>query len=892
MFGAVAERVSGVVTRRPLLVIVVMVLLTGGMVVGMTQVDMENQTDIDTGVFEQTEVGQALSYTEDSYLNDEESTALSSVYLRPEDGNALSQSSLLAALEYQETVLGSGAVTSELIDGQAVTGPPNAVGRQLAGEDATVAEQQTAIETASDEAFTTAVREAYADPDRAGRYLPRSYEPGTAAAESLRMTFEFEQATVTQQQEPLPDSAAQRVLFETAQDSEALFTTGTFAQESFESAQIRDVFWLLVPPALLLVLAVLAVAYRDLVDILLGFVGVSVSLVWFFGILGWLGIPAGFASIVGPILILALSIDFGLHVFMRYREQREGTPAHTGERNEAGSEPGDSETSAESGDVGVQTAIYRSSRSVIVAFLLVAVTAGVGFMANITNPVGFIRAFGLVITLGVLGAVVVFVTLVPALKLSIDRLLERRGIDRRKAALGTTGRLRPLLSLGVSLARRGALVVVVLSVVAGGLGVLAYTDLDRQGFQQDLADEDNWQTELPDPVGWNAHETDYRQNLDYVRANYQSDDERERATAFLVRGNVTNATALQQLHAGTTAARESTITFEQGGSVPVLSPLALIRRGAVANDAFAGLVAGVAESNDEFADLVATLTDEHGPFADAMETAQPAPVKDGDPTILYDALYDQAPEETGDVLERTDGEYRSMRLLVPIDQETGINERGEAVHAIAEVIERNGLSVVPVDFATVSNAGLGEIADSILWTMLLAFGGVAVVLAGTYWVERRQLLLGVVTVIPIVLVVGLVFAGMYLFDVALTFITAFLVSITIGLGIDYNIHISDRFAQELDRGREPVAALETTVQGTGGALFGSVLTSSAAFATLLLHPSVVFQSFGLIVVLALVLSFVVSVLVLPSFLLLWARVGLHGALDRGPEDQATVSSQD
>jgi hypothetical protein len=92
-----------------------------------------------------------------------------------------------------------------------------------------------------------------------------------------------------------------------------------------------------------------------------------------------------------------------------------------------------------------------------------------------------------------------------------------------------------------------------------------------------------------------------------------------------------------------------------------------------------------------------------------------------------------------------------MRLLVPIDQETGINERGEAVHDIADVMEGNGLSVVPVDFATVSNAGLGEIADSILWTMLLAFGGVAVVLAGTYWVERRQLLLGVVTVVPIVL---------------------------------------------------------------------------------------------------------------------------------------------
>ena len=36
---------------------------------------------------------------------------------------------------------------------------------------------------------------------------------------------------------------------------------------------------------------------------------------------------------------------------------------------------------------------------------------------------------------------------------------------------------------------------------------------------------------------------------------------------------------------------------------------------------------------------------------------------------------------------------------------------------------RYDLSVVPIGFATVSNAGLGEIADSILRTMLIAFAG-------------------------------------------------------------------------------------------------------------------------------------------------------------------------
>ena len=837
-------RVADVVTRRPALVIAVMVILTAGVAVGMTQLNLADQTNIDTEVFESTEVGQALEYTNVRYASGEE-TAVSSVYVRPADGNALSRSSLVTALSYQQAVTDDPAVASELAGDPAVVGPPTFIGRHLAGSDASLDAQQAAIEAASDAKLAEAIAATLGDPDRAGRYLPRNYEPGSTAAESMRIQFSFEQAGVTQQQEPLPDSAAQEVLFETAQATDGVFTVGQPAQADWSSQQITDVFWLIVPPALLLVAAVLTVAYRDLVDVVLGIVGVGVSLVWFFGILGWLGIPAGFASIVGPILIVALSIDFGLHVFMRYREQRG---------------PEDS----------VQAAMRRSSRSVILAFLLVAVTAGVGFMGNVTNPVGFIRAFGVVIALGVLAAVLVFVTLVPALKVSVDAALERRGIDRRLAPLGTTGGLRGLLSAGVTLARRGAVAVVIVAVLVGGLGLMTYTDLDRQGFQEDFVDDGDWQTGLPEPIGWSAHETEYRQHLDYVRGAYQSDDDRERATSFLIRGDVTEPAALERVQIGVAEARESEITFVQGGVLATRSPLSLIERYVPRDPDLAAAVAGVAARDDTFEAVLTDRAETNSDLAAALGAVDPAPA--AELADVYDALYAAAPAEAATVLERTDGgRYESMRLIVPMEQGVDINERGAKVRAIANVIETDAADVVAVDFATVSNAGLGEIADSILWSMLLAFGGVAAVLAAMYRLERGTATLGIVTVVPIVLVVGFVFGGMYAVGIRLTFVTAFLVSITIGLGIDYNIHISDRFAQELAADRAPVDALTTTVRGTGGALFGSALTSSASFATLLLHPSVVFQSFGGIVVLALVLSFVLSVLLLPSLLLPWAR---------------------
>jgi len=201
---------------------------------------------------------------------------------------------------------------------------------------------------------------------------------------------------------------------------------------------------------------------------------------------------------------------------------------------------------------------------------------------------------------------------------------------------------------------------------------------------------------------------------------------------------------------------------------------------------------------------------------------------------------------------------------------------------------KTALSRTPIDFAIVSNAGLGAIADSIIVTMLLAFGGVTAALAAMYRLEPGQSSLEIVIVVPIFVVVGLVFGGMSLFGVPLTFVTAFLMSITIGLGIDYNIHVSDRFALERERGRDPTEALERTVEGTGGALLGSALTSGAAFATPLMHPSPVFSSFGFIVVAALALSFAVSVAVFPSLLLLWARyVEGQPATDPGAAEVTT-----
>jgi predicted RND superfamily exporter protein len=273
------------------------------------------------------------------------------------------------------------------------------------------------------------------------------------------------------------------------------------------------------------------------------------------------------------------------------------------------------------------------------------------------------------------------------------------------------------------------------------------------------------------------------------------------------------------------------------------------------------VIESVADRNPAFAETVAA--------ADSDDDGVP----DADLETVYGRLYELAPQQAARVVERTGGEYRSLRVVGPAESAGFTDDRVDDVQAAAAAVEGadSDLSATAISQATVLSSQLDTVTDGILRVLVLALGAVFVGLVAIFRYVHDSATLGVVTALPILMVTGLVVGGMYLLDVPLTLVTALLVSLVVGLGIDYNIHVSDRFQSELDRGNGPVAALETAVTGTGGALLGSTLTSAGAFAALLVHPHPQIQSFGILVALTLVTAFVVSVFVLPSLLVLWVR---------------------
>ena len=176
----------------------------------------------------------------------------------------------------------------------------------------------------------------------------------------------------------------------------------------------------------------------------------------------------------------------------------------------------------------------------------------------------------------------------------------------------------------------------------------------------------------------------------------------------------------------------------------------------------------------------------------------------------------------------------------------------------------------PISFAGLTGspytrqAGLDATTDSLQRAFLIAVAACLVVSI----VAMRSLRFGIVTIIPIGLVVAWLYGFMHVFGFGLNFITATIAAVSIGVGIDYSIHMTQRFRQELASVGERTHALRRAGEGTGLALVASAATSILGFAIMGFAPMPMFASYGILTAIMIFLALVAALLVLPSLLFL------------------------
>lgn len=864
------DRPVGLVTGRSKRVIAVLAVVT--LLVGAGAADLEETTEMELFAEEPPEV-EAERYVQEEFTPHDGNTTRLVVVAYDESGNVLERDSLLESLRYQQSLRENDTVGPTLAAEQPSLGVENLVataalqrergdreGDGAPPELPPLDEQAAQLESMSDRDVEAVVGRLL-DPDEPGRmtdtaleFVPGSYEPGSTEADG-RVTV------VTQETDGLVVSipelsgevrdaqVAADALASDAGEGYRLSGYGLMLVEEEES--LDDSLALAGPAALLFVLLTLAVVYRDALDLALGVVGILLVLVWTFGGMGWLGIEFSLMMLATPVLLVGLSVDYCIHVVMRYRESR------VDDRSVDGGEEGD-----EHSPDPARAAMHDALVGLGPALALVTVTAMLGFLSIRTSNVPALADFGVATAFGLLAALVVFGGLVPALKVELDGRLavrrESRGDGRAKRAFGTTGRIRDVLAGVARVSYRRPLSVVAVVLLVSSLGAAGTTQLETNFSTDDYVAEDppEWTRDLPEPLAPGEYEV--RETRDLLYANFQSPDQQ---VHVVVDGDATDPAVLERVAAAERDAADRAVTAERPTGEPAVSgPVGAMHAAAGTNDTFAGLLADADTTDDGVPD-------------------------EGLPAVL-DAFYDAAPEQADRLLHRTNDGYEGLRLAVVVDGTADPSTVAAEMREVGDVADGEGTTVTVAGEPILNELVQRQLATTTASGLAVALATVLAVLLVAFRYRRDSATLGAVTLLPVLFGLSWVLGAMAVAGIPFSFGTAIIGSVAIGLGVDYAVHVSERFGHELDRRGDVKAALEESVVGTGGALLSSAVTTAAGFGVLALSLVPLMRQFGLLVALTLVVAFLTSVLVLPSLLVLWVRTlgdGVGGTRRSSPD---------
>jgi predicted RND superfamily exporter protein len=807
----VIDAVDDWITGRPGTVVLAFLLVTAVFAAGLPAVSTESGTE---SFAEDVPEERALEAVNEQFSApfevDEGSTQL---IQRGE--NVLSKRGLLRMLTVQERLADD--------PGLRVVGTESAarlVARELDPDAATLADEIGAVERATPGQIRTAIRTLAAETPRFGALLSDDFNPtaGSASATVAIVTHELpggiDAGTGQGSASPLePIQIEARHVADAAGGDIVVFGSGIIAVEF--GTVIGDSLLIVVPAAVGLIALFLVIAYRDLVDLLLGLTGLGTTIVWTFGFMGFAGIAFSQILIAVPPLLLAVGIDFGIHAINRYREERltEDDP---------------------------ERAMRTATDQLLVAFFIVTATTVIGFSSNLVSGLLPIREFGLVAAVGIVFTFLVFGVFLPALKLYTDTLRDRYPIPTfSQTPIGTEGsRLGGVLAVGVIVARRVPVAFLLVALVAsGGAGYYAAGIDTTFSQEQFLPPEEtaDFYDALPEP--FRPGDYTITATINYLEDTFESSEDDE--VVVYVVAPMERDTVLESIH--------------RAGENP---PETFVRDGRHAREtSIVTVVRAYQDQDPEFAALV------------ARNDRNANGIPDRNLDRVYDYLFASPARDR--TLEYLTEDRRSARVVYAVKGDRTDAAVTADARAVAERY-RDGATATGniVVFKAISDI----ILASAIVSLGLALAGTAVFLLFVYWVLEGRASLGLANLVPIVVTVAFVGGSMRYLGFSLNAFTATVLAMTIGLGIDYSVHLTHRYIDE--RRLQPTAldALSRTVYGTGGALLGSVLTTVFGIGVLVLSVFPAIGDFGVLTALSVVYAFLSSLLVLPAALVVWERV--------------------
>ncbi|WP_435096678.1 efflux RND transporter permease subunit [Halorubrum sp. N11] len=799
------------IVTHPVQVVVLFLLLTAGFATGMNDIRMAGGTDQFSEDIDAYQVNEYVDETFGSTFEDDPDTTL----LLQDDRDVLSKESLLRMLSVQREM--EDRTSQRVIE---TASPAAFVATELDPSAMTTDAQIRTIRMATDTEVRRAIRVQSENPEFT-RLVGDDFSPQSASATAAIgvVSHDAKDSSETFEQIQLE---TQRIT-NAADGDIRVFGSGISEHENMQVLQ--DSLSASIPAVIILLVLFLAISYRDPFDLFLAVVGLAMSLIWTFGFLGHAGIPFTQLQVALPPLLLAIGVDFGIHVINRYREEIDDS---------AVTDPVDNATVAKT--------VRRAIAPLMVAFFMVTTTSVIGFSANMASGLSPIADFGLVAAVGIVAVMLIFAVFLPAAKLLIEQFRHRTPLPAfTSKPLGDEdsilGRLIPY-HLNIT-NRMPVLFLLVLVVTAGAAGYYG------QDVGSSFEDEDMLPPEeLPDylnalPAGLQPGTYTVTESLGFLEDEFET-TEGETVTIYL-QGSFAEDHALESIHRAGNDPPSSVVT-DDSRHAETTSILTVI-------DAYA---------------------DESASFNALVERSDRT--GNGVPDANVERIYDEllsSPYEA-EALRYITADYREIRIVYSVETDS----TDAAITADAESMADGSYRYEAIEsgdiivFQRVSE----EVRNSAITALMIALSLGVIFLTGLYYALERRPILGVVTLSPIVVTLLFLVATMRYLGIPFNTLTATILSVTVGIGIDYAIHVVHRFTDEFDARDDGLAAVQITLQGTGGALFGTtVTTASAGIALYYLSITPILIQFGALIAISVTYAFIASTVVLPVVLIMWAR---------------------
>ena len=584
--------------------------------------------------------------------------------------------------------------------------------------------------------------------------------------------------------------------------------------------------------SIMLVVVILAAAFRSIRFVGFPLAALTASLIWTYGLLDVLEMEFTILTIAVAPVVLGLGIDYSIHLQRTY------------ERNRAnGLQPAE--------------AWVASFTELRIALTLAVFTTVCAFIANIASPLPPVQEFGLALAVGVTSAFLSSTVVVGALHVVVARWNEV------PVQQSTRRRLFDGDAKGITELQKKTAAQVIVAVLLITIGSIGYSSIKLE-TQFDLTD-------------FLSSDMDSMQSRSAMYDSYESSTWKE-VSILLVNDSGTGIIPddsdflaglwILDLQIQSTRGVVLPTSFFVDANPSYDGPYPIVRDAVQSSPAF-----GESHNLTIYEGrLTGTSNYQTGDFAGALfELSTNTSSSSSFRGLSYE-------ERVGRSIVFTESnEIAASKIRIDVEAESSTQSR-EIIRDMTNVVDRDDIKnnidaqIILTGYLVKLEYVLDSLSTSQISSTIISLCVSFLVLL----LLTRRIAPSFIVIVPVTLAAVWVVGSMAVLGIHWNVLTVMVTALTIGLGIDYTIHMWRKYESLIEKDVAPWEALRRTNSTTGAALCLSAMTTAIGFLVLWFSPMPVVRDFGIVTAMTVIFSLTMALGLLPLLLVYQAQSKIEG----------------